>query len=261
MDQKTTLPDQKDDWDHHWNLFAAGATLNPAQQMRYRLISEIIADSVKPGDLLRVCDIGSGQGDLIARLSRALPRGEFVGLELSTSGVEIARKKTATARFFVEDVFTGNPTALGLAHWATHAVCSEVLEHVDDPVAFLRAAREYLAPGATLVVTVPGGPMSQFDKYIGHRQHFTPESIRSILENGGFDAKRVILAGFPFFNLYRLTVILSGKRLINAVRSDGDSQTSWAARIAMRVYHALFRFNFHHSKRGWQVIAIATKRG
>lgn len=260
MDQTTTTADRKDDWDHHWNLFATGATLNPAQQMRYKLISHIIGESASSRSSMRVCDIGSGQGDLIALLSRTVPSAEFVGLELSNSGVEISRKKAKSARFYVEDVFSGNPNALGLNHWATDAVCSEVLEHVDDPVAFLRAARAYLAPGASLVVTVPGGPMSQFDKYIGHRTHFTRASIKSVLENAGFEVKRTTLAGFPFFNLYRLTVILSGKRLINAVRSDGESETSLAARVAMRIYNFLFRFNFNHSALGWQVIAVAVKR-
>lgn len=259
MDQTTTTADRKDDWDHHWNLFATGATLNPAQQMRYKLINRLIGENASSSPTVRVCDIGSGQGDLIALLSRTLPNAEFVGLELSNSGVEISRKKTQHARFYVENVFTGNPSALGLNQWATHAVCSEVLEHVDDPVAFLKAARAYLAPGAALVVTVPGGPMSQFDKYIGHRTHFTRESIQSVLERAGFETQQATLAGFPFFNLYRLTVILSGKKLINAVRSDGESQTSLAARIAMRIYQFLFRFNLPHSALGWQVIAVAVK--
>ncbi len=32
---------------------------------------------------------------------------------------------------------------------------------------------EYLAPGCRLVVTVPGGPRSAFDRHIGHRRHFS----------------------------------------------------------------------------------------
>ena len=43
------------------------------------------------------------------------------------------------------------------AGWATDAVCSEVLEHVDSPVLFLQAARPWLADGSRLIVTVPGG--------------------------------------------------------------------------------------------------------
>ena len=64
------------------------------------------------------------------------------------------------------------------AGWATHAVCSEVLEHVDEPVVLLRNARSWLAPGCRLVVTVPGGPMSAFDRHIGHRRHFSPGGSR-----------------------------------------------------------------------------------
>src|SRR5207247_2369477 len=99
------------------------------------------------------------------------------------------------------DLFATQPEIAPLEGWANAAVCSEVLEHVDSPVAFLRAASRYLMEGSTLVVTVPGGPFSAFDRHIGHRQHFTRASIRRVLENAGFEIERVTLAGFPFFNI------------------------------------------------------------
>ena len=100
------------------------------------------------------------------------------------------------------DIFAPPASLNEFTNWATHAVCSEVLEHVDDPVAFLKRARDYLAPGARLIVTVPGGPMSAFDRHIGHRQHFDRLKIRSMLEQAGYSVERTYLAGFPFFNLY-----------------------------------------------------------
>ncbi len=57
--------------------------------------------------------------------------------------------------------------------WADFAVCSEVLEHLDDPVLFLKNSAALMSPGCKLIVTVPGGPMSAFDKHIGHRRHFS----------------------------------------------------------------------------------------
>ena len=62
------------------------------------------------------------------------------------------------------------------------AVCSEVLEHLNDPATFLRTATAALSPGATFIVTVPGGPRSEFDRLIGHRRHYTPQSIRQLFE-------------------------------------------------------------------------------
>ena len=78
---------ERDDWDLHWEQYAQAASANPAQQMRHRIIARLLQAAASAGDVLRVCDFGSGQGDLICGLARVLPGAEFVGLELSTSGV------------------------------------------------------------------------------------------------------------------------------------------------------------------------------
>ena len=68
-----------------------------------------------------------------------------------------------------------------IADGAGGAVCSEVLEHVDDPTAFLRAASSIRSANAIILITVPGGRMSAFDRHIGHRRHFNGESLHEIL--------------------------------------------------------------------------------
>ena len=138
-------------------------------------------------------------------------------------------------------------------------MCCEVLEHVDDPAGFLSRARAYLKPGARLLVTVPGGPMSAFDRYIGHRQHFTRESIRAVLTEAGFEVNEVRMAGFPFFNLYRLTVIGRGEKLARDVKAGGTGTASKLAEAVMAAFRFLFRFNLSDSAFGWQVVAVAQK--
>jgi hypothetical protein len=146
-----------------------------------------------------------------------------------------------------------------LAGWATHAVCTEVLEHVDDPVAFLGHVRPFLAPDARLVITVPGGPMSAFDRHIGHRRHYRIADLRSILEAAGLRPELVSGAGFPFFNLYRLTVVAAGSRVIDDVTAtSAGTPGSRAAHAGMRAFDLAFRANLPRSPWGWQRIAVAT---
>ncbi len=248
-----------DDWDSHWDRYAKSASRNPAQQMRHALIAKLLLAGA--ADPARVLDIGSGQGDLLAKLRPFLPHQEFLGLELSESGVRISRRKVPTATFVVADLFLP-PTALAVYEgWATDAICSEVLEHVDSPVAFLRAARSYLAPGARLIVTVPGGPMSAFDRHIGHRRHFTRESIGDVLQMAGFDVERVYLSGFPFFNLYRRVVIARGEKLVADIETGQTSVGAHTAGIVMAIFRGLFRFNLKDFPLGWQVLAVARKSG
>ena len=247
-----------DDWDAHWNLYAESAAEDPAQRMRHEIIARLLCEDAGKGTM-RLFDFGSGQGDLVQKLEPLLPKARFVGAELSESGVAISKWKVPAAIFFVADLFQP-PAALNeFANWATHAVCSEVLEHVDDPVAFLKRARDYLAAGARLIVTVPGGPISAFDRHIGHRQHFDRAKIVRVLEAAGYSVDRVYRAGFPFFNLYRLVVLVRGRRLARDVETQARRRSSILASYLMKLFGFLFHGNLRNSPFGWQVVAVAHK--
>jgi 2-polyprenyl-3-methyl-5-hydroxy-6-metoxy-1,4-benzoquinol methylase len=251
---------EQDNWDQHWRDYAEAAEQNPAQDYRRKIVRNLLQHHGCSGDA-RILDIGSGQGDLAVHLHRAFPQAQLAGLELSAAGVVESTAKLPGARFLQRDLFDTQSDAGPLRCWAQFAVCAEVLEHLDDPALFLKRAADYLAPGCTLVVTVPGGPKSEFDLHIGHRQHFTPQMLRSLLETSGFKVHLSTTAGFPFFNLYRLAVILRGKRLITDVRgSSADSSRSVPsslARVVMNVFRPLFSLNVVGSGWGWQTIAVA----
>jgi SAM-dependent methyltransferase len=245
-------PVSRDDWDRHWHEYAHSAAGNPAQEFRRLLVSRVLATGLPPR---RILDIGAGTGDLAAELRNAYPDAELLGLELSRSGVERARKKVRGAVFVQRDLMVDTTTGEHRG-WATHAVCSEVLEHVDDPARLLSNARAYMAPGCRLVVTVPGGPMTAYDRHIGHRRHFRPEELAELLRESGFEEVRATGAGFPVFNLYRLLMRVLGRRLVEVA---GAASPSLAARGAARVFRALLRRNVRLSSRGWQIAAIARR--
>ena len=249
---------QQDNWDSHWARYAESANLNPAQHMRHALILRALAEG--GGVVERLLDVGSGQGDFLSTASQAGAAAAYAGLELSESGVRISRHKLPKAQILQVDLFNPSPESAAFEGWATAAVCADVIEHVDDCVDFLNRLGRYLAEGGRLVVTVPGGPMSAFDRHIGHRRHFSGRSLRQALAEAGFAVEKVWLAGFPFFNLYRLLVILRGRRLIADVESgNGRRAASGLARAVMSAFQLLFRFNLRSSPFGWQIVAIARK--
>lgn len=250
----------QDDWDQHWRDYSAAAEQNPAQRYRRQIVRGLLRRSRCSGNA-RILDIGSGQGDLVRDLLQAFPCADLAGVELSAAGVAEAARKFPGAHFFQRDLLDpdGDPGRLHL--WAQFAVCAEVLEHLDDPALFLKHACRYLAAGCTLVVTVPGGPQSEFDRHIGHRRHFTPQMLRALLEESGFKVHLATTAGFPFFNLYRMAVILRGKRLIADMRHDSTTSSSRFARVVMSAFGSLFSCNLFGSPLGWQTVAIAEWRG
>jgi SAM-dependent methyltransferase len=251
--------ERPDDWDRHWAAYAGSSDYNPAQAYRRRLILGLLK-SLDTNERHRILDIGSGTGALASVLRKRFQHADIVGLELSRGGVERARIAVPSATFIQRDLLADDVIDQRLRDWATVAVCSEVLEHVDDPQLLLRGAAPYLSPGCRLVVTVPGGPMSAYDRHIGHRRHFTPGSLSRILYESGFRVEAAQRAGFPFFNLYRLVVIARGARLIHDVQTDLGRATS-SAYAVMSVFDRLFSFNVDRSPFGWQIVAAATYAG
>jgi SAM-dependent methyltransferase len=245
-------PGATDDWNRHWSEYADSNALNPAQAYRRMLIFRAL-DLGQGTKQARLLELGSGQGELSLELKQRYPELELVGVDLSQTGTDIAQAKVADAAFFQQDLVEPMAIPDRYRGWATHAVCSEVLEHLDDPLAALRNVRSCLAPGARLVITVPAGPMSAFDRHIGHRRHFTPERLRQLLTDAGLEVCELNGAGFPFFNLYRLTVIARGRRLIE----DAGGELPWSAKAAIWGFSRLFRLNKIETQRGWQLIATA----
>lgn len=242
-----------DDWDSHWSKYGGSAELGPAPGFRRRLIFSALQLAGNGSE--QILEIGSGTGEFAEAIRANHPGIKYLGLELSQTGVEVAARRVPAATFLQADL--SKPIGSGQVpkdFKATHAVCSEVLEHVDDPVSLLRHASALMGQSCRLVVTVPGGPMSEFDRHIGHRKHFTSMDLAAILTEAGFEVSYSRGAGFPFFAIYRILVILRGGKL----KSDINRPPSPLARLLFRIFDVLFRMN---SKRyGWQMVAVGFYR-
>jgi trans-aconitate methyltransferase len=244
-----------DDWDQHWLDFSAASESAPATKYRARLVTQLLdVDANDP--TVRMLEIGSGTGKFAEDFCAQYPQSKFLGIELSQMGVEMSVRRVPLARFLRRNLLLASEPGQVFDFQATHTLCSEVLEHVDEPDVMLRNAMPYMAPNCKLVVTVPGGPRNKFDEYIGHRRHYTAEELKKLLNNVGFEVERVYAAGFPFFNLYRVLTTLRGEKLIQEVSGPPSS----IVRIGTLVFDALFRFNLL-GKWGWQTIAVAHYRG
>jgi 2-polyprenyl-3-methyl-5-hydroxy-6-metoxy-1,4-benzoquinol methylase len=245
------------DWDHHWDAYGEAAERSPANEYRRALILKLLG---RPPAGSTVLDIGSGQGQLTLALQEMYPDLAVRGVEYSAEGVarsrEHAAQRGSAAEFRQMDLL--QPTALADGQpLAAYAVCTEVLEHVDDPVTLIRNARALLAPGCHLVVTVPGGPRSAFEHHIGHFQHFTARKLRQVLTDAGYEVQRVQRAGFPFFNLYKLAVIARGKKLIADVEHRAPGEAMPAESIVKAFFGFGMRHNLDNSPLGWQMAAVA----
>ncbi len=149
----------------------------------------------------RWLDIGFGQGSLLD----AAARGGWSchGTELSEVAIEKGR-----LRGFTVASGTG-----GLEEGAFDVVSLvELIEHVEDPVAFLREARRLLRRGGCLYITTPnawslnrwvlGSGWSVFSPP-DHVTIFTPGAARRLLSNTGFEKTTIRAEGLNPFELLR----------------------------------------------------------
>ena len=245
-----------DDWDDHWGKQNELAEYNPGQILRHRLVFNEIEKIKKEVSIL--VDFGSGQGDLIKRLSKKFNQIKMVGLEYSEMGVKFSQISNPLAIFYRADL-TQNLDAEILLVKPDLITCCDVMEHVDKPEFIVKNAHSMLRLGGYFIVTIPGGPMSKLDFHIGHRKHYNKETLTCLLRQGGFDNISVLCAGWPFFNLYRLLLLARGDALVDDVSVRTSALKTVIIKILGLFFACLFNLNFKNSPYGWQMVAIARK--
>ena len=150
------------------------------------------------GSGVRLLDVGSGTGGFAELFCRLYPEAKLRGLEMSRTGTELAAQRVPTAEFEQRDLLETQAPGRSRPFGATHAVCSEELEHLDNPSTLLRNVIPYLASGCRIVVTVPGGKPNAFDRYIGHRRHYAAADLLQLLEDVASRSNLRVVLVFPF---------------------------------------------------------------
>jgi SAM-dependent methyltransferase len=165
-------------------------------------------------------EIGSGTGTY-ASLWLEMGLERLTVSELDPALVERLRERFAgDSRVSVAevDLLTATPAA----HSAVVAV--NVLEHIEDDVAGLRAAGRLVRPGGAVVVFVPAFPfaMSRFDRALGHFRRYTLRSTRLAFEKAGLAIDRLRYVNAP--GLIAWTI---GMRLLRLSPREGVALRAW----------------------------------
>jgi SAM-dependent methyltransferase len=149
---------------------------------------------------------GSARHDLQEILEQAggslldIGCGSQIYRELVPSGVVYRAIDTADAKarfgYDMPDThyFAGDDWGVTEGTFDT-ALCTEVLEHIEDPAAFLARALACLRPGGMLVLTVPFAARWHFIPYDYWR--YTPSGLEKLLTGVGFADVCVRARGNP----------------------------------------------------------------
>lgn len=159
-----------------------------------RLVLSLVDRFIPKVDRPRILEVGCGTGGLLARLAQ---RGDAVGVDPSPLALQACDNRGLEAReAYLPDRIPFPPGSFDVV------VASEVIEHVEDDRASVRALVDLLSPGGLLVLTVPAFQWlwSRHDTANHHHRRYTTRRLASLLD--GLDTERLVLsysnfAAFP----------------------------------------------------------------
>jgi SAM-dependent methyltransferase len=149
-----------------------------------RRVLERVIEGLRLPARARILDAGCGSGRNMVELAR---HGPVTGVELSETSVQVARSRETG------EVISGSVLEMPFASDSFElAVCLDVIEHLDDDLAALRELRRVVAPGGSLLVTVPAYPWlwSGHDEINHHHRRYTDGSLRAVAERAGWQPVR-----------------------------------------------------------------------
>ena len=201
-----------------------------------------------------IYDLGCGVGANLPVLSRF---GSVVGIDTSQDAVAFCHERGfANVRHADLNRLEGlEPESAKLV------VLADVIEHLDDEVPCLTAARRLLKPNGMLLVTVPAfmflwGPA---DELSHHRRRYTESSLRSVLQPL-FDIERT-----TYFNTLLFGTVLAGRAVEKLFSRGGNDEAAippaainWALGTIFRAEASLLRGR--RLPFGVSILSVARKR-
>ncbi|HEY0357523.1 MAG TPA: class I SAM-dependent methyltransferase [Mycobacteriales bacterium] len=166
-----------------------------------------------------VLEIGSGLGYYAADWAD-------MGVRITASEADPARLAQLTETFAGDPRVRVRELAVPIEEEADYStvVAYNVLEHIPDDVAALRAFRGLLRPGGAVVLVVPAfpGAMSRFDRAIGHQRRYTRAALSSALGQAGLHVERC-----HYVNAPGLLAWYVGMRLLGGRPKEGPLLSVW----------------------------------
>jgi SAM-dependent methyltransferase len=166
-----------------------------------------------------VLEIGSGLGYYAADWAD-------MGVRITASEADPTRLAQLRETFARDSRVRVRELAVPIEEEADYStvVAYNVLEHIPDDVAALRAFRGLVRPDGAVVLIVPAfqGAMSRFDRAIGHQRRYTRAALSSALGQAGLHVERC-----HYVNAPGLLAWYVGMRLLGGRPKEGPLLTVW----------------------------------
>lgn len=198
-------------------------------QARREILLQVIKSFVPKG--ASVLDVGCGTGFILEKLQHDY---DAHGLDHAEVAVNYCHERGLT---FVKQGLLGEET---FNNKKFHLISFlDVIEHIEDDLAVLLAAKPYLSENGVVMITVPAFEFlwSAHDEIHHHKRRYTKETLTELLQKAGYTMRYISYFNtllFPMIALVRVIGNLTGRR--NA--SDAKPQSKFVNEMLYRVFES-----------------------
>ena len=186
------------DQDHWWFI------------ARRRILSSVIEHVVKPPKKARVLEVGCGTGHNLKMLAQ---HGALEACELDDCARALAAKRLG------REIKSARLPDLSMFERDSYDIVAllDVLEHVPDDVASLKAILKRLKPGGALVLTVPANPWmwSAHDVAHHHFRRYSKAELNRVVREAGFEVQLL-----SFFNTLLFPLVAAARVIGKVTRKE-----------------------------------------
>ncbi|WP_267387827.1 class I SAM-dependent methyltransferase [Sphingomonas sp. GC_Shp_3] len=204
----------------------------------YRARRDILADYLtREGQLpaqARILEIGCGTGHNLPMLAKF---GMVEAIEIDPAAREIASQRLGRP--------VGSaplPALTGVERGAYDLIAVlDVVEHIEDDVAALKAMAECLKPGGKILITVPAHQWmwSAHDTVNHHHRRYSKATLEKAIAAAGLKSRKL-----GYFNSL-LFPLAAASRIAGRLRGKDDSDDSPPPKLVNAVFETIFRWERH----------------
>lgn len=194
------------------------------------IVMDVIERYSNKLSLTPILDIGCGSGLMLKDLAEL---GETCGMDMSDDAIK-----------FSKEIYNGEIKKGALPdnlpyekYYFNLIVALDVIEHIDDDLASLKAMRSRLKKNGMALITVPAYMFlwSAFDEMNEHKRRYTMSELREKIIEAGFEIEKI-----SYFNTLLFPLVYIVRKLNNLMGRNGGSDVDMPNKLVNYICKKIF---------------------